>query len=125
MQFDNPERGFGSKVNGPLDMRMNPRRGQSTSNWLSTLEEDELSQIFRLNADEPTRRGCLEQFSTRTLSNHSRQLLRWLTSSGETASSCRRKRQKRRFVEFSKPYESRSMMSLAAWIRCSVNCRLA
>lgn len=29
MQIDNPERGFSYKIDGPLDLRMNPQKGKS------------------------------------------------------------------------------------------------
>jgi len=53
MQIDNPARGFTFKQDGPLDMRMNPQRGQPASALLSSLAEDSLEQILRENADEP------------------------------------------------------------------------
>ena len=34
MQIDDPARGFSFKVDGPLDMRMNPARGLSAARWL-------------------------------------------------------------------------------------------
>jgi len=53
MQFDDPSRGFSFKVDGPLDMRMNPGRGLSASNLLSTLDIAQLTTILTNNSDEP------------------------------------------------------------------------
>jgi 16S rRNA (cytosine1402-N4)-methyltransferase len=53
MQIDAPQRGFTFKVDGPLDMRMNPRRGESAAQWLARVEEHELAARLVANADEP------------------------------------------------------------------------
>jgi 16S rRNA (cytosine1402-N4)-methyltransferase len=53
MQMDNPERGFTYKYDGPLDLRMNPRRGQSASALLAALDETALAAMLLENADEP------------------------------------------------------------------------
>ena len=53
MQIDNPDRGFSYKEPGPLDMRMNPARGEPASHLLARLREDELAAILTENADEP------------------------------------------------------------------------
>lgn len=53
MQLDDPQRGFSYKLKGPLDLRMNPQKGQPASSLLKTLSETRLAQIFTENADEP------------------------------------------------------------------------
>lgn len=53
MQIDTPARGFSVKAAGPLDMRMNPRKGQPASALLARLRPDALEELLRENADEP------------------------------------------------------------------------
>ncbi len=53
MQLDNPDRGFSYKGAGPLDMRMNPSRGESASQLLVRLSEEKLACLLHENADEP------------------------------------------------------------------------
>jgi 16S rRNA (cytosine1402-N4)-methyltransferase len=53
MQIDNPDRGFSFKVEGPLDLRLNPKSGKSAADLLKTTSADKLQQILIENADEP------------------------------------------------------------------------
>jgi 16S rRNA (cytosine1402-N4)-methyltransferase len=53
MQLDNPDRGFNYKEPGPLDMRMNPARGEPASRLIARVGEEKLAAILRDNADEP------------------------------------------------------------------------
>lgn len=53
MQLDNPDRGFSYKESGPLDMRMNPWRGEPVSHLLMHLSEDNVARLLEENADEP------------------------------------------------------------------------
>ncbi len=53
MQLDDPTRGFSLKFEGPLDMRMNPRRGQPASTFLQKMQPDALAVLLEENADEP------------------------------------------------------------------------
>jgi 16S rRNA (cytosine1402-N4)-methyltransferase len=53
MQLDDPRRGFSVKNEGPLDMRMNPFRGQPASAFLARIQPDALSKILTDNSDEP------------------------------------------------------------------------
>jgi 16S rRNA (cytosine1402-N4)-methyltransferase len=53
MQLDNPARGFSWKGVGPLDMRMNPSRGEPASRLIARLSEPDLAALLRDHADEP------------------------------------------------------------------------
>jgi len=53
MQIDDPARGFSVKASGPLDMRMNPQRGQPASLLLQKITPDILAKLLIENADEP------------------------------------------------------------------------
>ena len=53
MQIDDPARGFSVKLAGPLDMRMNPQRGQPASAFLEKISSDKLAALLEENADEP------------------------------------------------------------------------
>ena len=53
MQIDNPERGFSYKLDGPLDLRLNPQKGVSAAERLTQVSEDELIGMFVENSDEP------------------------------------------------------------------------
>jgi 16S rRNA (cytosine1402-N4)-methyltransferase len=53
MQLDNPDRGFTYKESGPLDMRMNPSRGEPASRLVARISEEKLARVLEENADEP------------------------------------------------------------------------
>lgn len=53
MQIDNPDRGFSYKVEGPLDLRMNPQKGVSAAQRLKEVDRDELVGMLVENSDEP------------------------------------------------------------------------
>jgi 16S rRNA (cytosine1402-N4)-methyltransferase len=53
MQIDDPARGFSYKASGPLDMRMDPLRGEPASQLIARLSEPELAALLTGNADEP------------------------------------------------------------------------
>ncbi|MBQ8813749.1 MAG: 16S rRNA (cytosine(1402)-N(4))-methyltransferase RsmH [Lachnospiraceae bacterium] len=53
MQIDNPDRGFSYKVEGPLDLRMNPERGKSAAQRLKEVDAEELIGMLVENSDEP------------------------------------------------------------------------
>jgi len=45
-QFDDPRRGFSFRSDGPLDMRMDPTRGQSAVEWLERADESEIREVL-------------------------------------------------------------------------------
>ena len=47
MQIDNPERGFSYKVDGPLDLRMNPQKGESAAERLAEVTYEELVGMLK------------------------------------------------------------------------------
>jgi 16S rRNA (cytosine1402-N4)-methyltransferase len=53
MQIDDPARGFSVKAEGPLDMRMNPRRGQPASVLLEKMNAETLADLLEEASDEP------------------------------------------------------------------------
>ncbi|TAH41160.1 MAG: 16S rRNA (cytosine(1402)-N(4))-methyltransferase [Bacteroidetes bacterium] len=53
MQIDNPDRGFSFKVEGPLDLRLNPYQGKSAAQLLKNISQEELELVLFENADEP------------------------------------------------------------------------
>lgn len=53
MQIDNPDRGFSYKKEGPLDLRLNPKKGISAAERLKEVDRAELEGMLLENADEP------------------------------------------------------------------------
>ena len=53
MQIDNPDRGFSFKVDGPLDLRLNPEKGISAAERLAQIDEGNLAGMLWENSDEP------------------------------------------------------------------------
>ena len=46
-QFDSDRRGFSTRFEGPLDMRMNPAQEQSASTLINTYSESQLTNLFK------------------------------------------------------------------------------
>jgi len=89
MQMDNPARGFTYKYDGPLDLRMNPQRGQAASALLETLDETALAALLLANADEP-RADRLARAIKKTSVSTTTQLTAIVRSAGGDEDSVRR-----------------------------------
>ena len=53
MQIDNPARGFSYKKEGPLDLRLDPLKGEPASERLRSLTQEEFTGMLIENSDEP------------------------------------------------------------------------
>ncbi len=51
-QFDQPERGFSFREDGPLDMRMDESQGETAADLVNTLSESELADVLRRYGEE-------------------------------------------------------------------------
>jgi 16S rRNA (cytosine1402-N4)-methyltransferase len=51
-QLDDPARGFSFRADGPLDMRMDPTRGEPVSAWLARASVDEIRQVIASYGEE-------------------------------------------------------------------------
>ncbi len=51
-QLDDPRRGFSFQADGPLDMRMDPTKGETAAELLARIDEAELSRILRIYGEE-------------------------------------------------------------------------
>lgn len=65
MQIDDPERGFSYKVDAPLDLRMNPNKGESAIERLQSITQDELAGMLYENSDEPYAEEIAEEIFKR------------------------------------------------------------
>ena len=51
-QIDSAQRGFSFRFDGPLDMRMDPTRGESVAEWLATAEQGQIAEVIRDYGEE-------------------------------------------------------------------------
>ena len=63
-QLDVAERGFSFRLNGPLDMRMNPKQGITAEELIQNLKENELANIIYLNGEERYSRKIARKIKT-------------------------------------------------------------
>ncbi|MEE9403612.1 MAG: 16S rRNA (cytosine(1402)-N(4))-methyltransferase RsmH [Algisphaera sp.] len=68
-QMDDPQRGFAFRFDGPLDMRLDPTRGQPASHLVNTLTETALADlIYTLGEDRASRRIAKKIIERRSIS---------------------------------------------------------
>ena len=51
-QIDDPRRGFSLRFDGPLDMRMDPTRGESAADFLARADERQIAEVIRDYGEE-------------------------------------------------------------------------
>ena len=103
MQIDNPDRGFSFRTEGPLDLRLNPKKGASAATRIKKMTLDELQDMLVENADEPhagviaraiisNRERGLEISTTTQLRNIIKTALKFVpqSSDDEIKKSCQR-----------------------------------
>jgi len=56
-QLDEARRGFSFAKDGPLDMRMDPTRGESAAQWLARAEENEIREVVHAYGEERFAKG--------------------------------------------------------------------
>jgi 16S rRNA (cytosine1402-N4)-methyltransferase len=59
-QLDDPARGFSFRADGPLDMRMDPTRGEPVSAWLARARVDEIREVIATLGEERFARRIAE-----------------------------------------------------------------
>ena len=59
-QLDDPARGFSFRADGPLDMRMDPTRGEPVSAWLARASVDEIREVIATLGEERFARRIAE-----------------------------------------------------------------
>ncbi len=51
-QIDEAQRGFSFRADGPLDMRMDPTRGESAAQWLARADESDIREVIKDYGEE-------------------------------------------------------------------------
>jgi 16S rRNA (cytosine1402-N4)-methyltransferase len=59
-QLDDPARGFSFRADGPVDMRMDPTRGEPVSAWLARASVDEIREVIATFGEERFARRVAE-----------------------------------------------------------------
>ena len=68
-QIDEAERGFSTRMDGPLDLRMDRREGTTAADLVNTADADELERIMRLYGELPNARQIAQSIVKRRTEN--------------------------------------------------------
>lgn len=68
-QIDEAERGFSTRMDGPLDLRMDRREGQTAADIVNGSDEAELERILRLYGELPNARQLAHDIIKRRMEN--------------------------------------------------------
>lgn len=115
MQLDDPARGFTMKADGPLDMRMNPQRGQPASALLQRTTPTKLAALLTENADEPNATSLARLLAGQSVTT-TRQLAEAVRSAGGDDDTVRRVFQALRIAV------NDELSALDAWLRIVPAC---
>jgi 16S rRNA (cytosine1402-N4)-methyltransferase len=63
-QLDEPARGFSFRADGPLDMRMDPTRGEPVAAWLARASVDEMREVIATLGEERFARRVAQAIAT-------------------------------------------------------------
>ena len=63
-QLDDPSRGFSFRADGPIDMRMDPTRGEPVSAWLARAGVDEIREVIATLGEERFARRIAQSIVT-------------------------------------------------------------
>jgi 16S rRNA (cytosine1402-N4)-methyltransferase len=69
-QIDNPARGFSFRFDAPLDMRMDPTRGESAADFLARADERQLTEVIKNHGEERFARQIAKALVARRESGH-------------------------------------------------------
>jgi 16S rRNA (cytosine1402-N4)-methyltransferase len=69
-QIDNPARGFSFRFDAPLDMRMDPTRGESAADFLARADERQLTEVIKDYGEERFARQIAKALVARREGGH-------------------------------------------------------
>ena len=69
-QIDNPARGFSFRFDAPLDMRMDPTRGESAADFLARADEHSITEVIRDYGEERFARQIAKALVARREGGH-------------------------------------------------------
>ena len=87
MQIDDPKRGFSYKVEGPLDLRLNPQKGASGAERLLELNRKEIEHMLIENADEPYAKQIADNITISVHGILQARILEWVAMPSSRGSS--------------------------------------